>query len=165
MSNEPKGFNPSDHIIRVQGNRAYLPVSAAIAWFRTEHPDWSIICEVSVCDDSCLATATVKNEVGSVVATAHKQESQRSFPDFVEKAESGAVGRALRFAGFGTADIDVDNQQLDGASPTAGMPQSRALPQPDVCVICGAEMTIGQAWFAKQRFGRVLCSKCQKAQK
>lgn len=169
MSNaEPKGFNPSDHLIKVQGNRAYLPVSAAIAWFRTEHPDWSIICEVTVDGDSCLAAATVMSETGTVVATAHKQETRQSFADYVEKAESGAVGRALRFAGYGTADVDVDNQMLDSAritTDTSTITTNRPIPTAETCVVCGVALTSGQAALSGKRYGKVLCSEHQKAAK
>lgn len=163
MSNEPKGFNPQDHLIKVQGNRSYLPVSAAIAWFRTEHPDWGILCDVAIDADVCLATATIIGTGAAVVATAHKQESRKAFDDYVEKAESGAVGRALRFAGFGTADVDVDVEQPE--TPQQHAQAAVVPPGPDTCALCGAVMTVGQAAFAKQRFGSVICGKCQKSQK
>ena len=35
-------------------------------------------------------------------ATATKSEKAASFPDFIEKCESGAVGRALAMLGYGT---------------------------------------------------------------
>jgi hypothetical protein len=35
-------------------------------------------------------------------ATASKSENAASFPDFIEKAETGAVGRALAMLGYGT---------------------------------------------------------------
>src|SRR5947209_8553023 len=35
-------------------------------------------------------------------ATATKSENAASFPDFIEKAETGAVGRALAMLGYGT---------------------------------------------------------------
>ncbi len=35
-------FDFKRHLIKVQGGRTYLPVSARIVWFRQEHPDWSI---------------------------------------------------------------------------------------------------------------------------
>ena len=35
-------FDKSKFLIKVQGGRTYLPVSARIVWFRQEHPDWCI---------------------------------------------------------------------------------------------------------------------------
>jgi hypothetical protein len=48
--------------------------------------------------------------------TGHGSETQQDFPDFFEKAETKAIGRALAIAGYGTdtaADLD-DGEPLDG---------------------------------------------------
>lgn len=81
----------------------YLEVKHRIVWFREEHPDWSIETEIiSLTEESAYARATIKDEGGRIVATSHKFESKRGFPDFIEKAETGAIGRALALCGFGT---------------------------------------------------------------
>jgi hypothetical protein len=36
-------FDPKRYVIKVQGNREYLPVSGRLVWFRSEHPDWGIV--------------------------------------------------------------------------------------------------------------------------
>ena len=43
-------FEPKRHLIKVQGGRMYLPVSARLIWFRNEHPDWGIETEPLVID-------------------------------------------------------------------------------------------------------------------
>lgn len=83
--------------------REYLEVKYRLVWFREEHSDWAIETELlSVTDQSACARATIKDEKGRVIATSHKFESQKGFPDFIEKAETGAIGRALALIGFGT---------------------------------------------------------------
>jgi hypothetical protein len=37
-----------------------------------------------------------------VIATARKKETEVGFPDYIEKAETGAVGRALAMCRYGT---------------------------------------------------------------
>ena len=81
----------------------YLPVAARIAWFRLEHPTWSIITkEVKSARKATVMKAIIKDEQGRVLATARKRESQDNFPDYIEKAETGAIGRALAMCGYGT---------------------------------------------------------------
>jgi hypothetical protein len=83
--------------------KEYLEVKYRLVWFREDHSDWSIETElVSVTEVSAYAKATVKDETGRIIATSHKFESVQGFPDFIEKAETGAIGRALALIGYGT---------------------------------------------------------------
>ncbi|MCW5933987.1 MAG: hypothetical protein KIT45_06755 [Fimbriimonadia bacterium] len=98
-------FNPRDHLIKVKGGQEYLPVSARLVWFRDERPEWSIETEPHLIDlDKRVAVfrSTVRDEQGRVIATATKMETGSDFGDFLEKAETGSVGRALAMCGFGT---------------------------------------------------------------
>jgi hypothetical protein len=81
----------------------YLPVAPRIAWFRKEHPDWSIITKtLKLVDKAVVMKAIIKDDQGRVIATARKKETENGFPDYIEKAETGAVGRALAMCGYGT---------------------------------------------------------------
>ena len=83
--------------------KEYLEVKYRLVWFREDHADWSIETDlVSVTDVSAYAKATIKDEKGRVIATSHKFESVQGFPDFIEKAETGSIGRALALIGYGT---------------------------------------------------------------
>lgn len=83
--------------------KEYLEVKYRLVWFREDHPDWSIETElVSVTDVSAYAKATIRDDKSRVIATSHKYESIQGFPDFIEKAETGAIGRALALIGYGT---------------------------------------------------------------
>jgi hypothetical protein len=90
----------------------YLPVAARIAWFRKDHPLWSIITEVEqLANKAVVMKATIKDMLGSVIATARKKETEMGFPDYIEKAETGAIGRALAMCGYGTLQAPEFDEQ------------------------------------------------------
>jgi hypothetical protein len=97
-------FNPKDHFINLKGKQ-YLPVAPRIAWFREEHPDWTIMTyavpELSGID-YCTFAAEIHDASGRLIAKAHKTEHEKHFADYREKAETGAIGRALALCGYGT---------------------------------------------------------------
>ena len=97
-------FEPKKHLIDIKGKK-YLPVAARIIWFRKEHPDWSITTKLvahNVEEKRGLFQAWISNEKDRTIATAHKSESESGFSDYLEKAETGAIGRALALCGYGT---------------------------------------------------------------
>lgn len=97
-------FNPRDHFLNLKGKQ-YLPVAPRIAWFREEHPDWTIMTyavpELSG-TDYCTFAAEIHDATGRLIAKAHKTEHEKHFADYREKAETGAIGRALALCGYGT---------------------------------------------------------------
>ncbi len=85
----------------------YLMVGYRMVWFREVHPLGRMETEVVELKETHAifkATIFVPNEKGEYVklATATKREDAKHFPDFLEKAETGALGRALALSGFGT---------------------------------------------------------------
>lgn len=102
----------------------YLEVKYRLVWFREEHPDWSIETElVNVTNVQAYARATVRDEKGRIIATSHKFESVEGFPDFIEKAETGAIGRALALIGYGT---QFCADELDEGKRIVDAPVTRA---------------------------------------
>lgn len=101
--------------IRVQGNKQYLPVPNRVQWFRGEHPSWTIHTSVVQLDFAAgyaVMRAEVLDDSGRLIASGMKTETRKGFSDFVEKAETGAVGRALARAGFGTEDaLDLEGER------------------------------------------------------
>ena len=90
----------------------YLPVAARIAWFRKDNPYWSIITEVEQLGNKAVVMkATIKDMLGTVIATARKKETEIGFPDYIEKAETGAIGRALAMCGYGTLQAPEFDEQ------------------------------------------------------
>ena len=90
----------------------YLPVAARIAWFRKDHPYWSISTDVEqLANKAVVMKATIKDMLGTVIATARKKETEIGFPDYIEKAETGAIGRALAMCGYGTLQAPEFDEQ------------------------------------------------------
>jgi hypothetical protein len=99
-------FDPRAHLIQLKG-RDYLPVAARLLWLNEETDRYKIETDILRLEDNFAvvrATVSVLDETGnpSRSATAIKREDKTHFPDFLEKAETGSVGRALGMLGFGT---------------------------------------------------------------
>ena len=90
----------------------YLPVAARIAWFRKDHPYWTIKTEVELWGDKAVVMkAIIQDVTGQIIATARKRETEIGFPDYIEKAETGAIGRALAMCGYGTLQVPEFDEQ------------------------------------------------------
>jgi hypothetical protein len=101
MSAEPITFDPSRYLSQISG-RDYLEVKWRLLWLRTVHPDAAIETEL-VRDDgaNALFRARVTLPSGGS-STGWGSESYQDFGDYVEKAETKALGRALAALGYGT---------------------------------------------------------------
>ena len=101
MSETTTTFEPGKYITKV-GNGDYLEVKWRLVWFRTEHPDGEIETEmVSHDGTTAVFRARVRIPNGGS-ATGWGSESADDFRDYLEKAETKALGRALAALGFGT---------------------------------------------------------------
>jgi len=92
-------------IIRVRGGVEYLPVQARVHWFRMLNPYGRIETEMLYFDPNqqiAAFKATIYDNENRLLAQATKMETAKGFADYLEKAETGAVGRALALAGYGT---------------------------------------------------------------
>jgi len=98
-----KGFDAGRYVVKLRG-KDYLEVKWRLVWFRTAHPDGVIQTELIEHDRSgqwALFRASVTAPgIGS--ATGWGQEEAADFNDYLEKAETKALGRALAALGFGT---------------------------------------------------------------
>lgn len=119
-------MNPADFLINLKG-KPYLPVAGRIAIIRSEQKPYSIK-TTPLQVEMELGFAVFQAEVwldGVLLGMGTKQESRRDFADFVEKAETGAIGRALAIAGFGTIyalqDFD-EGERLADAPVTVNKP-------------------------------------------
>lgn len=129
-------MNIEDHLIKMKGGKLYAPVYVRIALFRQDHPvadGWGITAEIQTTDDvSCLGRAAITDPDGRVVATGHKREHKAHFPDYEEKALTGAVGRALLMAGYGTQyaldELDEGERIVD--APIAQAVNASAIVKP-----------------------------------
>ena len=96
-------FNPNEHMMTLKGNKQYLQVAWRLVWFREEHPDWSLDTQaLEMAEDHAIFRAVICDADGRQLSCGHGSESKRDFMDFIEKAETKAVGRALAMLGYGT---------------------------------------------------------------
>jgi hypothetical protein len=102
--------------------KPYLLVGHRLVWLSEQVANYSIESEFPVLTaDETVAhvTVTLYDEKGGITrkATATKRETKKDFPDHTEKAETGAMGRALAMLGFGTqfalADLDEGDRLAD----------------------------------------------------
>jgi hypothetical protein len=118
-------MNIEDHLIKMKGGKLYCPVYVRIALFREKcpiHEGWGIVTEcIDKDEQSAMFCASITDPQGRVIATGFKREHRAHFPDFEEKAGTGAVGRALLFAGFGTQyaldELDEGERIVDAPIP------------------------------------------------
>lgn len=106
--NAPTSFDPARHLSLVSG-KDYLEVKWRLVWLRSEHPDAMIETElVTHANGEAIFRAQVSIPGGGS-ATGWGSEDAQGFGDYIEKAETKAIGRALAALGFGTqfcADFD-----------------------------------------------------------
>jgi hypothetical protein len=147
-------FNPNEHLMDIknrQGVSKYLPVAWRLVWFREHCPDGSIETEMIHLDldreteeegyawsdqtkrsekvtkranGLAVFRAVVKDGKGGI-ATGTKMEKAASFPDYLEKAETGAVGRALAALGYGTQFAPELDEQHRIVDAPVGRPQQQ----------------------------------------
>jgi hypothetical protein len=120
-------FSANEHMIKMKG-KDYLEVKWRLVWFREDHPDWCIDTECKEQDqDHAIFKAIICDESGIQKSAGHGSESKKDFADFLEKAETKAVGRALAMLGYGT---QFAADELDEGERIVDSPVSRKPEQP-----------------------------------
>lgn len=94
-------FDPRRFVTRV-GGADYLEVKWRVYWLRTEHPDAIISTEMVSHENSVAVFKAQVTIPGGGSATGWGSEGYDDFRDYLEKAETKALGRALAALGFGT---------------------------------------------------------------
>jgi hypothetical protein len=100
------GFDPTPYLRQLHvpdrgGGADYLDVKWRLLWLRKEHPDAEILTELVQHDPQmAIFKATVTVPSGGK-ATGYGSETASDFPDFIEQAETKAIGRALNALGYG----------------------------------------------------------------
>jgi len=133
-------FDPGRYLTKVKGSD-YLEVKWRLVWLRDQHPDATIETDlVAHTGNQAIFRAQVTLPTGAS-ATGWGSEDMSTFANYIEKAETKAIGRALAALGFGTQFCDdmvygaAEGHVVDapvnrggGAQPTAlfgsGRPQA-----------------------------------------
>jgi len=163
-------FKPEEHLMNLKGKQ-YLQVMWRIAWMRDEHPDWGINTELVDLDKeqkSAIFRSVVCDADGHQIASATGSECARDFADYIEKAETKALGRALAMAGYGTQFVA---DEFDEGSRIVDSPAKLNINEeaPVVykcrdcgCIIKDSEKSTAKAIadFGRKKFGRPLCEAC-----
>ena len=121
-------FDPTPYMRQLRGRGSggeYLDVKWRLLWLRKEHPDAEIVTEhVQIEPTLAIFKATVTLPSGGK-ATGYGSETAGDFGDFIEKAETKAIGRALNALGYGAQFGERGDE--DPAAPPA-----RVAPRPAV---------------------------------
>jgi hypothetical protein len=124
-------FNPNEHMSQLQG-KDYLEVKWRLVWLRSDAPDARIDTTLIQHDPGKLAVfkATVALPDGRS-ASGHGSETPNDFRDYLEKAETKAIGRALGALGYGTQFTDDFDTPVraDGSPSLADSPVHRPAPR------------------------------------
>ena len=123
-------FDPSRYVKRLRGGE-YLEVKYRLLWFRQEHPDAVIETELTEHRPGDYAVFRCRIVVpGGGSATGWGSETASDFSDYLEKAETKAVGRALAALGYGTQfAIEFSEPELVD-SPVGDEPEPAPPPPP-----------------------------------
>jgi hypothetical protein len=101
MATQQSTFDPSRYLSKV-GGADYLEVKWRLVWLRDVHPDASIETELISHHDQVAVFRARVSIPGGGSATGWGSEVYTDFRDYLEKAETKALGRALAALGFGT---------------------------------------------------------------
>ena len=175
-------FNPNDHMMKLKG-KDYLQVAWRLVWFRDPDdgcPNYGLETELlEHGEDWAVFRAKITDANGRVISTGHGSESKKDFGDYLEKAETKAVGRALAMLGYGTqfAADELDEGERIVDSPVDRTPKGGGSFMTNAGVTCSdcgrpiknSKKKDGTTWaasdiagYSKQRYGRHLCVDCMK---
>lgn len=165
-------FNPNEHMMKLKG-KDYLQVAWRLVWFRDADdgcPTYGLETELlEHGEDWAVFRARITDENGRILSTGHGSESKKDFGDYLEKAETKAVGRALAMLGYGT---QFAADELDEGERIVDSPIDRSVQV--YCEECGRPIRDGKkldgsvwpkediAGYTKAKWGKALCVECGK---
>lgn len=128
-----QAFDPTQYLSNFDG-RDYLEVKWRVMWLRHEHPEARMSTEiVQHNEEGGFALFRAEVEIpGGGKATGWGSETVRDFHDYIEAAETKAVGRALAALGYGTQfchDFDFAANARPGTNQVVDGPVNLAEPR------------------------------------
>lgn len=130
MADGTNRFDPSRHLTKISGSD-YLAVKWRLLWLRQEHPDAVIDTELMAHADQMAIFRARVTLPGGGSATGWGSETYGDFRDYLEKAESKALGRALAALGYGTqfaGDSEADDAPAASSRSSAASSQAASSP-------------------------------------
>jgi len=126
-------FDPTQYLSKFDG-RDYLEVKWRVMWVRHEHPEARMTTEiVQHNEESGFALFRAEVEIpNGGKATGWGSETVRDFHDYIEAAETKALGRALAALGYGTqfcSDFDFSANARPGTAQVVDAPVNLAAPR------------------------------------
>lgn len=98
---EQSAFDPTRYLTKVSG-RDYLEVKWRLVWMRSQYPEAQVETELVEHHNSMAVFRARVTLPSGASATGWGSEGIDDFGDYLEKAETKALGRALAALGFGT---------------------------------------------------------------
>lgn len=126
-------FDPAQYLSKFDG-KDYLEVKWRLLWLRSQHPDARLTTEIVQHNEEggfALFRAEVDVPNGGK-ATGWGSETVRDFHDYIEAAETKAIGRALAALGFGTqfcSDFDFSGNARPGKQQVVDAPVNLTEPR------------------------------------
>jgi hypothetical protein len=128
------GFNASQYVRQLRGRggaQDYLDVKFRLLWLRREHPDAETLTEHIRIDDTVAIFKATVSIPGGGKASGHGSETATDFPDYIEKAETKALGRALNALGYGAQFAEPETEaEVEVSSPPRETPPDRSRANP-----------------------------------
>jgi hypothetical protein len=126
-------FDPTPYMRQLRGRGGssdYLDVKWRLLWLRREHPDAEIVTDLVRFEPTlAIFKATVTLPTGGR-ASGYGSETATDFGDFIEKAETKAIGRALNALGYGAQFTEPGDDEPAADRQSASAPRRDAAPEP-----------------------------------
>ena len=126
-------FDPKKHLTKIKG-KDYLEVKFRLHWFRQEKPLWDVKTEIIKLDTEkgiAAVRSDIYDEQGIHKSSGLSLETMKSFPDYLEKAETSATGRALAVLGYGTLQsVELEEGKIADSPVRSGANNRNATQKP-----------------------------------
>lgn len=113
---EEKGFDPKEYLIYDENGQGYLPVNGQIKWFRTIYPEGRISQElVQFTGELAVVRTYIYLTREDTIAASDAYAVRKIVPDdpfkknWVDEAQRGATGVALKQLGFFVGDLEPED--------------------------------------------------------